>query len=91
LKSQKTQELELIAAQYDVFMAKTRIEELLSNSPVTRFAPIRPTLFGSGMGQIGGLGMDVSPTINMGQGMSGPTRETSSPGESTTSGGMRGM
>lgn len=93
LKSQKTQELELLAAQYDVIVAKTRIEELLSSPPVTRFAPSRPTLFGSGnMGQMGGAGgMDSSPTINMGQGMSGPTRKTAPSGDQSSSSGMGGM
>lgn len=92
LKSQKTQELELLAAQYDVIVSKTRIEELLSSPPVTRFAPSRPTLFGSSMEQMGGAGgMDSSPTINMGQGMSGPTRKTTPSGDQPSSGGMGGM
>lgn len=92
LKSQKTQELELLAAQYDVIVSKTRIEELLSSPPVTRFAPSRPTLFGSSMEQMGGAGgMDSSPTINMGQGMSGPTRKTQPSGDQPSSGGMGGM
>lgn len=93
LKSQKTQELELLAAQYDVVVAKTRIEELLSSPPVTRFAPSRPTLFGSGnMEQMSGAGgMDSSPTINMGQGMSGPTRKTAPSGDQSSSSGMGGM
>lgn len=85
LKSQRIQELELRAAQYDVIVAKTRIKGLLSTPPVTRFAPARPTLFGSGMDQMGS-----SPTINMGQGMSGPTRKNVSP-ESSSSGSMGGM
>lgn len=91
LKTQRTQDLELLAAQYDVVVAKTRIEELLSSPPVTRFAPLRPTLFGSNMEQMGGAGgMDTSPTINMGEGMSGPTRKTA-PAGNQPSGGMGGM
>lgn len=91
LKSQRTQDLELLAARYDVVVAKTRIEELLSSPPVTRFAPLRPTLFGSSMEQMGGAGgMDTSPTINMGQGMSGPTRKTAPSGNQSSS-GMGGM
>lgn len=92
LKTQRTQELELLAAQYDVVVAKTRIEELLSSPPVTRFAPARPTLFGAGMDQMGGAGgMDTSPTINMGQGMSGPTRKSSPSNDSSASDVMGGM
>lgn len=91
LKSQRTQELELLAAHYDVVVSKTRIDELLSSPPVTRFAPARPTLFGSSMEQMGGAGMDSSPTINMGQGMSGPTRKSTPVGDQPSSGGMGEM
>lgn len=92
LKSQRSQKLELRAAQYDVVVSKIRIEELLSTPPVTRFAPSRPTLFGSGMEQMMGAGgMDTSPTINMGQGMSGPTRKSVPSSGAPASGGMGGM
>ena len=92
LQSQRTQELELLGARYDVVVAKTRIEELLSSPPVTRFAPSRPTLFGGTMDQMGGAGgMDASPTINMGQGMSGPTRKSSPSADSSSTNGMGGM
>lgn len=92
LKSQKTQELELLAAQYDVIVSKTRIEELLSSPPVTRFAPSRPTFFGGSMEQMSGAGgMNTSPTINMGDGMSGPTRKTAPSSGQSSSSGMGGM
>lgn len=92
LLSQRTQELELLGARYDVVVAKTRIQELLSNPPVTRFAPSRPTLFGGTMDQMGGAGgMDTSPTINMGQGMSGPTRKSTPSTDTNSTSGMGGM
>lgn len=92
LKSQKAQELELLAAQYDVIVSKNRIEQLLSSPPLTRFAPSRPTFFGRDMEQMSGAGgMETSPTINMGQGMSGPTRKTAPEGGQPSAGGMGGM
>lgn len=85
LRSQRTQELELLAAQMDVIVAKTRITELLSNSPVTRFAPTRPTLFGGG-------GMESSGPVNMGSGISAPIQKQNIPGsnDSNSSGAMGG-
>lgn len=85
LRSQRTQELELLAAQMDVVVAKTRMTELLSNSPATRFAPTRPTLFGGG-------GMESSGPVNMGSGFSVPTQKQNVPGtnDSSSSGGMGG-
>lgn len=85
LRSQRTQELELLAAQMDVVVAKTRITELLSNPPTTRFAPTRPTLFGGG-------GMESSVPVNMGSGISIPTQKQNVPGsnDSSSSGGMGG-
>ncbi|OQW47465.1 MAG: hypothetical protein A4S09_15195 [Proteobacteria bacterium SG_bin7] len=72
LKVQKTQELEFLAAQLDVELARTRITNLLSAPPVLRLAPSKPSLFGAGaMG-----GSMTSDTVNMGGGMSGPTRKT---------------
>lgn len=86
LRSQRTQELELLAAQMDVVVAKTRITELLSNPPVTKFAPARPTLFGGG-------GMESAQPVNMGTGIISPIKNQSSQGsnDSTSSpmgGGM---
>lgn len=85
LRSQRTQELELLAAQMDVVVAKTRLSELLSNSPATKFAPTRPTLFGGG-------GMESSGPINMGSGISVPTQKqnVSGPNDSSSSSGMGG-
>lgn len=91
LRSQRTQEQELLAAQMDVIVSKTRIQELLSSPPVMRFAPARPTLFGGDMGaSMGSDGMGASSTINMGSGMSGPTRKQGIP-DSSESSGMGGM
>lgn len=85
LRSQRTQQLELLAAQMDVVVAKTRLTELLSNSPVTKFAPTRPTLFGGG-------GMESSGPVNMGSGISVPTQKQNvlGPNDSSSSGGMGG-
>jgi outer membrane protein, heavy metal efflux system len=94
LRSQRTQELELLAAKMDVYVAKTRLQELLSTPPIMRFAPARPTMFG-GMGGAMNMtesSMEGSATINMGEGMSGPTRSqklNETPDQSM--GGMRGM
>lgn len=86
LKVQKTQELEFLAAQIDVELARTRLGKLLSSPPLLRLAPAKPSLFGGG--GMGGSSMG-SDTVNMGRGMSGPTRKskgTSGPSESTGSG-----
>lgn len=97
LRAERTQRLELLAAQIDVELAKARIENLLSSPPVMRLAPSRPTLFGGmGGGQAGAMsdGMSSSSsTVNMGSGMSGSTRKESksgSQGASSTSGGGMG-
>lgn len=83
LKVQRTQELEYLAAQIDVELARTRLKELLSAPPVLRLAPSKPSLFGSrGMG--GGMGSD---TVNMGDGMSGPTRKPKASSGASDSGG----
>ncbi len=93
LRSQKVQELELLAAQMDVFVSKTRIQKLLSNPPASRFAPARPTSFAADMdtSMSSRDGMDASPTINMGTGMSGPTRKSYKEDSSGTPGGMGRM
>lgn len=90
LKVQRTQELEFIAAQIDVALARTRLEKLLSAPPLLRLAPAKPSLFGGGRMGSGATGSD---TVNMGRGMSGPARKskgTSGPGDGTGS-GMGGM
>ena len=93
LRSQKTQELELVAAKMDAFVAQTRLKELLSNPPVTRFAPARPTLFGGGgMGTtMSDQSMEGSTTINLGNGISRPSGKESREGSSEAMGGMGGM
>lgn len=90
LKVQRTQELEYLAAQIDVELAKTRLKELLSSPPILRFAPSKPSLFGGG--QMGGANMG-SDTVNMGPGMSGPTRKSkgSSDSNASSSSGMGNM
>lgn len=89
LKVQRTQELEYLAAQIDIELARTRLQELLSAPPVLRLAPTKPSLFG-GRDMGGGMGSD---TVNMGDGMSGPTRKPkSSSGPRDRGGsGMGGM
>lgn len=94
LRVERVQSLELTAAQIDVELAKTRLENLLSSPPLMRLAPARPTVFGGGvgMGQMGMQGMSpgTSGTVNMGSGMSGPTRKQTKPNEPSAS-GMGGM
>lgn len=89
LKTQRTQELEYLAAQIDIELARARLENLLSAPPVLRLAPAKPSLFG-GRGMNGGMGSD---TVNMGEGMSGPTRKpkTSSGPSDSGNAGMGGM
>lgn len=84
LKTQRTQELEYLAAQIDMQLARTRLKELLSSPPILRFAPSKPSLFGGG--QMGGSAMG-SETVNMGSGMSGPTRKSKGPIGPSESGG----
>ena len=86
LKVQRTQELEYLAAQIDVELARTRLKELLSSPPILRFAPSKPSLFGGGEMNGSAIGSD---TVNMGRGMSGPTRKSkgsSVPSENGSSG-----
>jgi outer membrane protein, heavy metal efflux system len=96
LRTRRTQELELLGAQMDVIVARTRMRELLSTPPMLRFAPMRPTTFGMDtMGESMGADVMGSSTTNMGPGMSGPTRRQSkdmsnSQGGSGSS-GMGGM
>lgn len=91
IKAQRTQELEFLAAQIDVELAKTRLEEVLSAPPVLRLAPSRPTLFGGG--SMGAMAPGMSGTVNMGSGMSGPSRKSGGSAPSTSGGstGMEGM
>ena len=77
LKAKRTQEIELLGAQIDVELAKLRLREVLTSPPTMRFAPFRPTLFG---GQNMGDNMESSGTLNMGRGLSGPTRKAEKSG-----------
>ncbi|KYG67983.1 hypothetical protein AZI87_01545 [Bdellovibrio bacteriovorus] len=93
LKVQRMQELELVAAQMDVFLANLRLKDLLSSPPLLRLSPSRPSLFGGdSMGSDAGMGSMGSGTVNMGSGISGPTRKTKSGGTRSNDGsGMEGM
>ena len=84
VKVQRTQQLEYLAAQIDVELARTRLKELLSSPPILRFAPSKPSLFGGGA--MGGPAMG-SDTVNMGRGMSGPTRKSKGSSVPSESGG----
>lgn len=91
LKVERVQKLELVAAQIDVELANTRLENLLSSPPLMRLAPSRPTVFGgaAGMGspsQGQGMSPGTSGTVNLGPGMSGPTRKQSKVNELNASG-----
>ena len=82
-------ELEHVAAQTDVRLARLRIEELVATPSVVRVAPAMPTLFGSSMG----AGMSEPPMapvrpISIGSGMQPPSSlDVGSRGD----GGMGGM
>ncbi|MBI2707341.1 MAG: TolC family protein [Proteobacteria bacterium] len=80
LKVQRTQELEYLAAQIDVELARTRLKELLSAPPILKLAPAKPSLFGTSPMRGGGMGGGdtVSDTVSMGRGMSGPSRKSRS-------------
>lgn len=93
LKVQRMQELELVAAQMDVFLADLRLKDLLSSPPLIRLSPSRPSLFGGdAMGSDAGMSSMGSGTVKMGSGMSGPTRRTKPGGTRSNSGsGMEGM
>ncbi len=88
LKTERTQELELLAAKIDRQLAATRINRLLSAPPLSRLAPARPSLFGSGMG---GSGMGVSGDAGMGRGMKAPRSSPSKGAPASESSGMGGM
>jgi outer membrane protein TolC len=90
LKIQRMQEIELMAAQMDVYLSDLRLKELLSSPTLIRLSPGRPSLFGGGsMGSYSDMG---SATVDMGSRMSGPTRRTKSAGTRSTGGsGMEGM
>ena len=83
LKVARIQRLEFLAAEIDVALAVTRIENLLASPPLMRLSPARPTVFGGAvtMGAMSeGMTAGTSGTVNMGSGLSGPTRRESKPG-----------
>jgi cobalt-zinc-cadmium efflux system outer membrane protein len=91
MKTNRQLQLELLAAQIDVELAKTRIRELISSPPLLRLAPSKPSVFGSGaMGS--DMGMDAGSSPAMQLGMSRTTgasaREPANPGSSTGMGNM---
>ena len=89
MRIQRTQELEFLAAQIDVELSRIRIKEILSSPPLLRLAPSKPSLFGGGAMGSSSMGSD---TVNMGRGMSAPTRKTKSSEPSQSSGsGMGNM
>lgn len=87
LKSERTQELELLAARIDVEIAAARLENLLSAPPIAKFAPARPSLFG-GMGS--GMG-EMPEAASMGKGTIGPKKSKTSVTSPGAGGGMEGM
>jgi cobalt-zinc-cadmium efflux system outer membrane protein len=88
LKAERTQDLELLAAKIDVEIAASRLENLLSAPPISRFAPSRPSLFG-GMGQ-GGMS-EMPEATSMGPGTIAPKKPQAVPKEPGAGGGMGGM
>lgn len=93
LRTQKIQELEYLAAKIDVQLTALRIRELLSSPPLLKLAPSRPTFFGINMSSSMGSSNEMggSASINMGGGMSGPTRMQSPAPEESSVSGMEGM
>lgn len=101
LRVRRAQSLELAAARIDLALSFVRIRELLSNPPILRLAPGRPTLFGatsmgamggSAMSGMGGMSEGASGSVRMGGGMSGTTRKQAGPGgRSERDEGMSGM
>lgn len=90
LRAQRTQRLELTAAEIDLSMAKLRMIHLLSRAPQMRIAPMRPTLFGGGsMSPMTGS----SDAVSMGSGMRAPVLQKKSKGSAqpSESSNMEGM
>lgn len=88
LRTQRTQSLELTAAEIDVSLAKLRKIYLLSRAPQLRLAPMRPTLFGSGA--MGGMN-ESSESTGMGSGMRAPVLQKKTRNQDSGSSGMGGM
>lgn len=92
LKVERIQKLEYLGAQMDVVVSKMRIKDILSNPPITRFAPARPFTFeanmGSSMSEL--ESMEGSDSINTGSGINIPKKSNASDSNSSSS-GMGGM
>lgn len=91
MKTNRQLQLELLAAQIDVELAKTRIRELLSAPPLLRLAPAKPSVFGSEtMGSEMGMEPGSSPAMQPGIGRSTgeSTREPANQGSPPGMGNM---
>jgi len=86
VRASRQQELDYVAIRLDLYLSRTRVENLLSAPPMQRFSPGRPTLFNSTqMGTMQPMQqMPASGTIRTGKGMK-------SPGSSAPTPGMKGM
>lgn len=86
VRASRQQELDHLAVRLDLYLARMRVENLLSAPPMQRFSPGRPTLFNSTqMGTMQQMQqMPASNTIRTGKGMRSPAPASSTPG-------MRGM
>lgn len=89
VKVHKTQELEWVAANIDVELARIRLKEILSTPPLMKLAPSRPSVFGGGSM---GSSMQSSEPIMMGNGMNtGTTDKADNAPQSGSNSGMSGM
>lgn len=88
LQAERVQKLEYLGAQMDVVVSRMRMKDILSNPPLTRFAPARPFRFDASMGNSMGEteGMDTSGTINPGTGINLPKKSGDSDGNASPSG-----
>lgn len=86
VRASRQQELDHLAVRLDLYLARMRVENLLSSPPMQRFSPGRPTLFNSTqMGTMQEMQqMPASNTIRTGKGMRSPAPAAPAPG-------MRGM
>lgn len=90
LRAWRAQQLEHLAARLDLHMAVWRKKELLAAPPVTRFAPLTPTLFGAGgMGGMPARGMPKD--TGMGRAMPVPKGDGTMQAPAPSDGGMKGM
>lgn len=92
LQTERVQRLEYLGAQMDVVVSKMRLKDILSNPPLTRFAPVRPSTIGAGMNSSMNDtdSMESPSSINTGSGMSIPKKSDGTDSEGSAS-GMGGM